>query len=233
MKNRKRVVFFTGSGISVESGIPTFRGSGGLWNNYKIEDVCTADGLLKNPKLVHDFYNKMRQRVSKIEPNEAHKIIADLEKDYNVTVITQNVDSLHEKAGSTNVLHLHGEIMKVQAIDDPDFIIELPEDDCCTTPDGFIQGHKVRPHVVFFGEDVPNMPKCYEIIRNADIFVIVGTSLQVYPAASLPIYTAASDIFYVDPQAARNPEMPLDVHIIRKTASEGLKEVINSECFKQ
>lgn len=232
-KDKKKVVFFTGSGISAESGIPTFRGAGGLWNDYSIEDVCTAEGFLRDPELVHNFYNEMRQKVAAIQPNEAHKLIASLEKDYDVSVITQNVDNLHEKAGSTNVLHLHGEIMKVRAIDDDDVVIELTADNCKTTPDGFIQGHKVRPHIVFFEEYVPNMPEAFRIVREADIFIIVGTSLTVYPAASLPNHTFAPDIFYVDPEAARTPEMPLDVHIIRKTASEGLKEVINSECFKQ
>ena len=184
----KHIVFLTGAGMSVESGFKTFRGNDGLWENYPVDQVASHEGWLKDPTLVTNFYNMLRHKLYAAQPNEGHRLIHDLEKHYKVTVITQNVDNLHEKAGSTDVIHLHGELTKVcssRDVDDPRYQRELTEDDCEVKPGTLAgDGSLERPFIVFFGEAVPMISVAAEAAEQADIFVIIGTSLNVYPAAA-------------------------------------------------
>lgn len=197
----KTIAVLTGAGISAESGISTFRDSGGLWNNYDIEEVATPQAWQRNPDLVLDFYNQRRKQLYEVEPNAAHYALAELEKEFNVKIITQNVDDLHERAGSTNVLHLHGELKKVRSSADPSLIYdidgwELKKGDKCE------KGSQLRPHIVWFGEPVPMIEPAAEISAEADIYLIVGTSLNVYPAAGLIHYAKEGiPVYLVDPKA--------------------------------
>ena len=218
---KPRLVVSTGAGISAESGISTFRDADGLWENYPVMDVCSADGFARNPALVHEFYNARRRQLFEVRPTEAHRILAGLEKNFEVDVITQNVDDLHERAGSSHVTHLHGELMKVRAIDDESLTWRLTEAAAATTPDTVIDGHRVRPHIVFFQEAVPMFEPATQIAAQADIFVIIGTSLVVYPAAALLRYVRpGTPIYYIDPRPA---SVPPDVHVIPTTATEGMR----------
>lgn len=221
----KRIVVFTGAGISAESGIKTFRGGDGLWENHRIEDVATPHAWIANRKLVLEFYNQRRKQLFEVEPNAAHKAIASLEKHFDVYVVTQNVDDLHERAGSSKVLHLHGELIKVRSTVDPSLIYtldgwELKEGDKCE------KGSQLRPHIVWFGEAVPAMEEAMMITQSADIFIVIGTSLAVYPAASLLHYAIkASEKFLVDP----NAELPYDIddfRVIKNTAVAGVDELV-------
>lgn len=217
---KPKLVISTGAGMSAESGIATFRDAGGLWENYPVMDVASADGFRRNPQLVHDFYNKRRAELVKAQPNAGHRGLTELEKDYDVTVITQNVDDLHERAGSSKVLHLHGELMKVRAIDDESKVYTLHPGKLETTPETVIDGHRVRPHIVFFQEAVPNFEPATEIVSEADVFVIIGTSLAVYPAAALLNYVRpGTPVYYIDPKPAA---VPTGVRVIRATATEGV-----------
>lgn len=217
---KPKLVISTGAGMSAESGIATFRDAGGLWENYPVMDVASADGFRRNPQLVHDFYNKRRAELVKAQPNAGHRGLAELEKDYDVTVITQNVDDLHERAGSSKVLHLHGELMKVRAIDDESKVYTLHPGKLETTPETVIDGHRVRPHIVFFQEAVPNFEPATGIVSEADVFVIIGTSLAVYPAAALLNYVRpGTPVYYIDPKPAA---VPAGVRVIRATATEGV-----------
>ncbi|MDE5567176.1 MAG: NAD-dependent deacylase [Muribaculaceae bacterium] len=219
----KRLVISTGAGMSAESGISTFRDAGGLWENYPVMEVCSADGFRRNPALVHKFYSDRRRQLIDCKPNDGHLALVNLEKRFEVMIITQNVDDLHERAGSSNVLHLHGELMKVRAIDDDTKVYTLPPQECVTTPGTIIDGHHVRPHIVFFQEAVPNFEPATEIVRSADIFVIIGTSLVVYPAAALLHYVSRGvPVYYIDPNPA---EVPEGVTVIRATASEGIRRL--------
>lgn len=216
--------------MSAESGISTFRDAGGLWENYPVMDVASHDGYLRNPALVHEFYNKRRHDLLKAKPNAGHLAIARLEKDFDVWVITQNVDDLHERAGSSRVLHLHGELMKVRSVRDEDRIFTLTAENPDTTPDTVIEGEKVRPHIVFFQEAVPNMEPAAELAAEADIFVIIGTSLAVYPAANLLHYVRHGvPVYYIDPRPVPVPDF---VTVIPLGASEGmarLAEILESQ----
>ncbi|MDE6177756.1 MAG: NAD-dependent deacylase, partial [Duncaniella sp.] len=186
---KKKLVISSGAGISAESGITTFRDAGGLWENYPVMDVASAEGFARNPALVHQFYNERRRQLIHTLPNAAHKALVELEKWYDVYVITQNVDDLHEKAGSSKILHLHGELMKVRSIPHPERVYTLDEEHLETSPESRDSwGDPVRPHIVFFQEAVPNIERAIEWASEADIFVVVGTSLAVYPAASLLHY---------------------------------------------
>ena len=218
----KKIVFLTGAGISAESGIPTFRDAvTGLWENHRVEDVATHRAIVEHPDVVYNFMNELRKKYAGCKPNDAHKIIAELEKDYNVVVITQNVDTLHEQAGSTNVIHLHGNLNQVRAIDDDNLYFEYLDD---ITPETEIRGHKVRPHIVLFGEDVPNIELASKELLDADICVVIGTSFNVYPAAGLVQYVKYGvPIYYIDPNPA--PEYP-DIKVIKATATEGMKQLI-------
>lgn len=219
----KRLVISTGAGMSAESGISTFRDAGGLWENYPVMDVCSADGFIRNPALVHKFYNERRAQLVNCKPNAGHIALAELESRFDVKIITQNVDDLHERAGSSDVLHLHGELMKVRAVDNDSLVFDLHPGALETTPDTIIDGHHVRPHIVFFQEAVPNFEPATEIVSTADIFVIIGTSLVVYPAAALLHYVRPGvPVYYIDPNPA---DVPAGVTVIKATATEGIRRL--------
>lgn len=222
---KPKLVISSGAGISAESGISTFRDAGGLWENYPVMEVCSADGFRRNPDLVHEFYNARRKDLIGKNPNDAHKILAELEEDYDVYVITQNVDDLHERAGSSKILHLHGELMKMRSVSNPEYIESLDMQHLETTPlTRGKNGDAMRPHIVFFQEPVPNMDLAAEWVHDADIFVVIGTSLNVYPAAGLLHYVRPGiPIYYIDPNPADITIMSPQVHIIKATATEGMK----------
>ncbi len=220
---KKHLVVLTGAGISAESGLKTFRDSDGLWMGYDVYEVASPQGWKKNPKLVLGFYNQRRKEVAKALPNEAHKGIAALESNFNVTVITQNIDDLHERAGSKNVIHLHGEIFKMRSESDENTFYEITDDI------GFGQkatdGSQLRPHVVWFGEPVPMIEEAAKVMASADIFILAGTSLQVYPAAGLiDLLPAGIPKYIID----NNPPYVPPHHnftVIQKPATEGVEEV--------
>ena len=222
----RRIVFLTGAGMSAESGISTFRDSDGLWENYSVEEVCTHEAWIRQPGVLLDFYNMLRRKFKDCKPNEGHRLIAALEDKYDVQVITQNVDNLHEQAGSKHVLHLHGELMKCRA-EGQDNGIHYPLDP--ENPDihlGDVDSHGVqlRPHIVFFGEDVPNLEAAARIMTTAEIVVVIGTSLNVYPAAGLLQYAPAGvPIWLIDPKPVASYRA---VTQIQKGASEGMKELM-------
>lgn len=222
----KKIVFLTGAGISKESGIPTFRDAGdGLWENCNVQEVATHSAIVRNPDLVYKFINELRNKYKDCTPNEAHKLIAELEKDYEVVVITQNIDTLHEQAGSTNVVHLHGDLSKVRAIDNYNLLFDYEED---ITPESVIRGHKVRPHIVLFGEEVPNIEIASNILCDADICVVIGTSFNVYPAANLVMYVPYGNlIYYIDPNPAYTPDYP-DIKVIKEVATTGMKVLVET-----
>ena len=217
----KKIVVFTGAGVSAESGLSTFRDSGGLWENHDIYEVATPEAWNSNPDLVQDFYNHRRKQVLTAKPNAAHLALASLEEKYSVTVITQNVDDLHEKSGSTNVVHLHGEIGKAQSSVDPNLVYDI--DGWELTPEDLCEkGSRLRPHIVWFGEAVPKMEEATHITEEADIFIVVGTSLNVYPAASL-IDVAHTDIpkYFIDPKEV-NVAGIANLTIYKEKASTGV-----------
>ena len=218
------LVVSTGAGMSAESGISTFRDSGGLWENYPVMQVASADGFRADPALIHRFYNARRRELLNARPNAAHKALVDLEKYYDVAVITQNVDDLHERAGSNRVLHLHGELMKMRSVYDPDYIepIDPGHPDTSVETRGR-NGDPMRPHIVFFQEPVPNMEAAARLAARADIFVVIGTSLVVYPAAGLIHYVRPGvPIYYIDPHPADVSGIP-GVTVIKATATEGMR----------
>ncbi len=225
----KKIVFLTGAGMSVESGFKTFRGNDGLWENYPVEQVASHEGWEADPALVTNFYNMMRRKLWQAEPNDGHKLIKSLEDRYEVTVITQNVDNLHEKAGSTNVIHLHGELTKVCSSRSPydeRYIRELTPENSDVAPGTKAgDGSLLRPFIVFFGESVPMMEPAAEATREADIFVIIGTSLNVYPAAGLIEYTRpGTPVYLIDP----NPVLTTsgrDITHISLGASDGMRKL--------
>ncbi|ANU64216.1 SIR2 family NAD-dependent protein deacylase [Muribaculum intestinale] len=217
---KPKLVISTGAGMSAESGISTFRDAGGLWEKYPVMQVASADGYAANPALVHEFYNQRRHDLLKAEPNAGHLGLVDLEQWYDVYVITQNVDDLHERAGSKNVLHLHGELMKVRAIDDETKVYTLHPGALDTTPDTVIDGHRVRPHIVFFQEAVPNIEPAIQLVSEADVFVVIGTSLNVYPAAGLLHYVRpGTPVYYIDPHPA---SVPAGVTVLPLPATQGV-----------
>ena len=220
----KRLVVLTGAGMSAESGISTFRDSGGLWEQYPVEDVATPEGWRRNPALVLNFYNERRKQLLAARPNEGHRGLAALERYFDVRIVTQNVDNLHERAGSTRVLHLHGELMKVRSTGPGEEVFDVDPAHCEThLGDLCPKGYQLRPHIVWFGEAVPNFPLAVEWVSQADVLVIIGTSMQVYPAAGLIHYApATAPVYLIDPH-----EVLDDPHVrfIQKGASEGVKEL--------
>ncbi len=215
------LVILSGAGISAESGIPTFRASDGLWENHAIEDVATPQGFERNPELVLRFYNERREKACSVQPNKGHEILAELEKDFKVTIITQNVDNLHERAGSTNVIHLHGELTKARSSRNPNEIIEIG-DKPIVLGDKSADGSQLRPHIVWFGEAVPLINWATEIAASADIFVVVGTSLHVYPAAGLlQVVGRNVPVYVIDPN---KPDIvnTQNVHFIEEVGSVGM-----------
>ena len=222
---KKKLIILSGAGMSAESGISTFRDSGGLWDKYPIEQVATPEAFRANPALVLEFYNVRRKELLSVKPNDGHFGLAELEKEFDVQIITQNVDNLHEQAGSSQVLHLHGELMKVRSTGDASDIIELD----ATRPEIFIgdmckKGFQLRPHIVWFGEAVPLIEEAARMVQKADIFVVIGTSLNVYPAAGLLGYVPKGvPVYVIDPNEV--PVSRSDVRFIRKGAVEGVKEL--------
>ena len=224
MPHKKKLVVFTGAGISAESGIKTFRDAGGLWEEYRIEQVATFEAWCNNQDLVLDFYNKRRKQVMEAKPNAAHLLVAELQKKFDVQVITQNVDDLHERAGSKKVLHLHGEIMKARSTVDPELVyplktFEIKRGDVCE------KGSQLRPHIVWFGEMVPEMEKANQMASHAEFFVVIGTSLNVYPAAGVinfvPSYVPT---WLLDP-ADFNLDYIRELKHIKKTAVNGVEDL--------
>ena len=222
----KRIVVLTGAGVSAESGIQTFRDGDGLWNKYRFEELASPQAWARDPELVQEFYNWRRKIVWEAKPNPAHLALAKLEKKYDVQIITQNVDDLHERGGSSNILHLHGEIKKARSTVDPDLVCELDHWEL-KMGDKCEKGSQLRPHIVWFGEMVPMIQPATEIAATADIFIVVGTSMVVYPAASLIIY-AKPDIpkYYVDPKAFEVSGIS-NLKIIKKKAGVGVPELVN------
>lgn len=221
---KKKLVVLTGAGISAESGIKTFRDSDGLWEGHNVQDVATPQGWYKNPALVLDFYNQRRKQLKEVQPNLAHHILAELEAHFDVFVITQNVDDLHERAGSTNVLHLHGELLKVRSNANPDYILNWQDD----LNIGHFDNNKnqLRPHIVWFGEEVPALEEAITLTETADYFAVIGTSLQVYPAAGLIDFTnAKTPIYYIDPKPIKILNLRNPLEVIPEVASEGMKQL--------
>lgn len=220
---KKKLVISTGAGMSAESGLSTFRDSDGLWEKYDVMEVASIEGFNRDPELVHQFYNARRRQLLEVEPNAGHLGLVDLEKDFDTYIITQNVDDLHERAGSQRVLHLHGELMKVRSMKDETRIYTLtPENLATSTETRDEYGDAVRPHIVFFGEQVPNIEPAIELVREADIFVVIGTSLSVYPAAGLLHYARRdAQIYYIDPR----PSVVCDdrVEVLAMTATAGVE----------
>ena len=219
----KHIVVLTGAGMSAESGLKTFRDANGLWEGHDVMQVASPEGFAANPELVLDFYNQRRRQLLKVEPNPAHYVLAELEKKHKVTVITQNVDDLHERSGSTNVVHLHGELLKVRSLYDEFDVQAWTKDlnlgDTCT------KGYQLRPHIVWFGEAVPMIEPAIRICESADVLLIIGTSLQVYPAASLMHYAPQDiKIYYIDPKPAMDSNNHITV--IAKAATVGVAEVV-------
>lgn len=220
----KKIVVLTGAGISAESGIKTFRDADGLWEGHDIMEVASPIGWNKNPTLVLDFYNKRRAQLLTVQPNKAHEILAELEKQFNIYIITQNVDDLHERAGSSSVLHLHGELLKVRSVANEKNIMHWKTD--LNLGDCDEKGNQLRPHIVWFGEAVPLIEKAIEIVETADILVIIGTSLQVYPAAGLMNYVNQNvPVYYIDPKPATIYDLPNELKVLPLTAVEGMKIV--------
>ena len=219
----KNLVVLTGAGISAESGLKTFRDGDGLWNGYDVYEVATPEGYRKNPKLVLDFYNMRRREVAAALPNAAHRAIADLQSYFDVTIITQNIDDLHERAGSKKVLHLHGEIFKMRGEKDIDTFYEIHED--INIGDIAPDGTQFRPHVVWFNEEVPMIINASRVMSGADLFILAGTSLQVYPAAGLIDYLPGFiPKFIIDKNPPYIPPHH-NFHVIKNTATEGMKEL--------
>ena len=222
----KKIVVLTGAGISAESGIKTFRDSNGLWEGHDVMEVASPQWWYKNKELVLDFYNQRRKQLLQVKPNKAHKLLVQLEKQYHIEIITQNVDDLHEKAGSTNVLHLHGELLKVRSISNENLVYTWIKDlkigDYCKN------GSQLRPHIVWFGEAVPMLDKAIEITKKANILVIIGTSMQVYPAASLIHYIPVNTpIYFIDPKPNINNNSYDNLTVFSEKASIGVEKLIS------
>lgn len=229
MKIKPKIVVLTGAGISQESGLKTFRDSGGLWEDYDISQIATPEAFEENPKLVLKFYNLRKKQLKDVEPNAAHYFLKTLEDDFEVIIITQNVDDLHERAGSKNIIHLHGELKKARSVFNDEIAFEYEKD--IQWGDLHSDGGQLRPHIVWFGEAVPQMQKAIEEAQKADILLIIGTSLQVYPAAGL-VHEVATNVpvYLIDPSPIEFPSFNQKIHHIQKKAIAGIEEL--NEIFK-
>jgi NAD-dependent deacetylase len=223
--NKKKLVVLTGAGISAESGLKTFRGSDGLWEGYKVEDVATPGAWKKDQALVLDFYNIRRKSVMEAKPNDAHIRLAELEKHFDVTIITQNIDDLHERAGSTKIIHLHGEILKMRSEINEDLVLDIKED--IKLGDKANDGRQLRPFIVWFEEPVYKMEEAIPVVQSADIFAVVGTSLAVYPAASLINFAAREIPKYIIDKKIPYTSSVQNLTAIEKPATEGVRELVN------
>ncbi len=224
----KKIVILTGAGISAESGIKTFRDADGLWEGHDVYEVATPEGYRKNPALVLKFYNDRRSQLHTVKPNAGHEALVELEKKYQVTIITQNVDDLHERAGSSRIIHLHGELSKARSSKNPDMITDCLGD--INIGDKAADGSQLRPHIVWFGEDVPMIHWAAEAVTQASIIIVIGSSMQVYPAAGLVGYAhGQADIYYVDPKPALNHELKLrkNLTVIAEPATTGVRKVVD------
>lgn len=220
----KKMVVLTGAGMSAESGISTFRDSDGLWENHRIEDVATPEGWEKNPELVLQFYNQRRAQLKAVKPNRGHEILAELEHKFEVQIVTQNVDNLHERAGSTHILHFHGELVKVRGEFSENESIYCEND--IHLGDKNSNGEQLRPAIVWFGEQVPAIELAVEMIQKADVVIIIGTSLQVYPAAGLMHYAKPDAlVYFIDLNPATIYDLPNPVEVLKMSASEGLQKI--------
>lgn len=222
----KKIVVLTGAGISAESGVKTFREAGGLWEGHDVMEVASPIGWNKNKELVLDFYNKRRAQLQEVKPNNAHFGLVTLEENYNVTVITQNVDDLHERAGSSNVVHLHGELLKVRSTLDENIVYNWNKD--LNMGDTCEKNSQLRPHIVWFGEDVPMLTKAIEITEKADVLIIIGTSMQVYPAANLVNFVKnGTPIYFIDPNPSISKNSFNNLTIYAEKGTIGVQKVVN------
>ncbi|NER11965.1 NAD-dependent deacylase [Leptobacterium flavescens] len=222
----KKIAILTGAGISAESGINTFRGSGGLWEGHDIKEVASPEGWKNDPELVLDFYNQRRRQLHEVSPNVAHQALANLQEKHLIDIITQNVDDLHERAGSKNVLHLHGELLKARSTFDEKLVYDWQGD--IYLGDHCEHNHQLRPHIVWFGEAVPMLERAVNIVSKADILFVIGTSMQVYPAASLVHYIKANTpIFFIDPNPSISEDELPHLTIIAEKASTGVPKAIS------
>ena len=225
---KQKIVILTGAGMSAESGIKTFRDADGLWEGHDVMQVASPQGFQANPELVLEFYNQRRRQLKEVEPNAGHLGLVELEKDYNVCIVTQNVDNLHERAGSTNIVHLHGELSKVRSTRHPELVYERLED--CNMGDLCEKGAQLRPHIVWFGEEVPMIARAAEEVREADIIIIIGTSMQVYPAAGLVAYSQVGvPIYYIDPKPSINHELSHmeNLTVVAEPATKGVRKIVD------
>ena len=223
---KQRIVVLTGAGMSAESGLKTFRDANGLWEGHDVMEVASPQGFARNPELVFEFYNQRRRQLLEVAPNTGHTALVDLENHFEVQIITQNVDNLHEKAGSSNVLHLHGELLKVRSTVNEAHVLDWTKD--LNLGDLDESGHQLRPHIVWFGEMVPMLEPAIEITAKADILIVIGTSMQVYPAASLINYVAhGTPIYFIDPRPSIRESDFENLTIIPKTATLGMPESVN------
>ena len=220
---KKNIVVLSGAGMSAESGISTFRDKNGLWENHDIMEVASPEGWRKNPQLVLEFYNQRRRQLRQVDPNEGHLLLAKLESEYHIDIVTQNVDNLHERAGSTRVLHLHGELTKVRSVADEHTLYEQLDD--LHWGDTDADGTQLRPHIVWFGEEVPAIEEAIPLLAKADLVLVIGTSMQVYPAAGLLDYADSSvPLVYIDLNPASLAGIPNPITVMAKTASEGIRD---------
>ena len=224
----KKIVILTGAGISAESGVQTFRDVNGLWQNHNIMEVASPQGWARNKELVLEFYNQRRRQLHEVLPNEGHKALVNLEKHYDTVIITQNVDDLHERAGSKNIIHLHGELFKVRSTGDENLVYEWKKD--LNIGDKCEKGYQLRPHIVWFGEQVPMISVAAKEVMDADIMIIVGTSMQVYPAAGLVSYLMqGTPIYYIDPNPHISYELQRssNLEVLSEKASTGVRKVVD------
>ncbi|MEL7270548.1 MAG: NAD-dependent deacylase [Bacteroidota bacterium] len=232
MKKQKKIVVMTGAGMSAESGLKTFRDANGLWEGHDVMEVASPQGFQKNPELVLEFYNQRRRQLLCVHPNAGHQALVRLEERFEVQIVTQNVDNLHEKAGSTQVLHLHGELLKVRSVQNEDLVLHWEKD--LVLGDLDENGHQLRPHIVWFGEMVPLLEDAARQTQEADIVIIIGTSMQVYPAASLIHYARPQvPIYFVDPAPAVNPSDFVNLTILQQTAAEGVSTLVQELLEKE
>lgn len=223
--SRKKIVVLTGAGMSAESGLKTFRDANGLWEGHDVMQVASPEGFAANPELVLEFYNQRRRQLKEVEPNEGHRSLVKLEEYFEVDIITQNVDDLHERAGSSKILHLHGELTKVRSTSNPKKIFHWTEDLILGNVDDY--GHQLRPHIVWFGEMVPMLEPAITITSKADILIIIGTSMQVYPAASLVNYVSKNTpIFFIDPKPNISKSQFINLTIFEEKASVGVSKLV-------
>ncbi|WP_297792145.1 NAD-dependent deacylase [uncultured Eudoraea sp.] len=229
---QKRIVVLTGAGMSADSGIRTFRGADGLWEGHDVMEVASPYGFAQNPALVLDFYNQRRRQLSEVVPNPGHEVLVALEQHFNVTIITQNVDDLHERAGSSHIIHLHGELLKVRSTGDASTVLEWKKD--LNLGDTCPKGYQLRPHIVWFGEEVPLLTEASRITESADILIIIGTSMQVYPAAGLLNFAKQGiPIYFIDPKPNINASYYENLTVIENTAAKGVPTLVTHLIHKE